>query len=60
MEYKWIVESATLWPPQPQDEPPQLENVLNRLEHEGWEIFQIITIIGEDIRRAKVIARRMK
>lgn len=57
MIYTWSVRYATLFPPQPDGEPPQLEDVLNALTREGWEIFSVIPEATQ--LRARVIARRL-
>lgn len=60
MSFKWIVRSATLAPAQPTYEPPQLINVLDSLEREGYEIFSIISEPAngpQDFNRARVVAR---
>lgn len=59
--FDWIVREATLAPAQATYEPPQLETVLNALETDGWEVFQILSLTvirGDMFNRARVIARR--
>jgi hypothetical protein len=50
----WKVVSAFTGTPQPTNAPPQLEDVLNNLEADGWTIFQILNI--SEILEVKVVA----
>lgn len=45
MDKKWKVFIAYVGPRQPTHAPDQLEDVLNRLEREGWEV---VSILGPD------------
>lgn len=59
--YEWKVLSATLAAPNPGFEPPPLEEMLNSLEQDGWEIFTIVADIrvgSGAFNRARVVVRR--
>lgn len=61
MTYEWIARTATLAISQPMFEPPQLDEVLNALERDGWEIFSVLPdpAGGQGaFNRARVVARR--
>lgn len=60
MKYEWSVETATLATPQPY-EPPQLDEVLNRAERRGWEVFAVVNdpaTNGLECNRLRVVLRR--
>lgn len=54
-KFLWRTYDATLLPPQPEGEPPQLADVLNVAEDDGWEVF---SIFSPKPVRAVVICRR--
>lgn len=56
MPYTWDVRVATLLPPQADFDPPQLGDVLNVAEREGWEIFAVFP--NPNNPRAHVVLRR--
>lgn len=59
--YKWRVVSATLAPRQPDDESPQLDEALNDLDSDFWEIFAVVPDPATKNRcfnRVRVVARR--
>lgn len=60
--YEWKVFTATLAPAQPQYEPPQLEDVLNRAERDNWEIVSVLSDPAGDkqsFNRVRIVARRV-
>jgi hypothetical protein len=66
MRYEWAVRRATTAYRQPAYEPPQLDDVLEGLEADGWEIHGIFLVAatthdtqaGAPYGRFHVVARR--
>ena len=61
--YLWRVVEARLAGGEPPDEPPRLEDVLNALDLEGWEIFTIVSspvASSQHFNRAHVVARMLQ
>ncbi len=57
MTWEWKVVDATLSPPQPTGEPPQLQAVLDEVQ-DPWEVYAILPYQGTTFPRAKVVLRQ--